>query len=197
MKCNDGGRYLENKPCDWSYTHQFLQRVAVRGSMLLDVGCGDGEKLSYLGSLFSRFVGVDLSLKRLKKAKERNVEAILGDARYLPIGTASFGTITCFHVIEHVYGDKGLLDEIYRVLKSGGLTLLVTPNRRRITSVVSLALRVFKPEMKFPMNPDHVFEYTEKDLQYLYFRRQNLRRFIYNPYFWGSDSIRQGDKFWG
>src|SRR5208282_6419691 len=41
---------------------------------------------------------------------------------------ASFDVVTLTDVIEHVPQPSGLLSEIYRVLRPGGVLLIVTPN---------------------------------------------------------------------
>jgi SAM-dependent methyltransferase len=50
-----------------------------------------------------------------------------GGGTCLPFRDQAFGTITALDVIEHVADDRGLLREMYRVLRPGGLLLLTVP----------------------------------------------------------------------
>jgi SAM-dependent methyltransferase len=54
----------------------------------------------------------------------------------LPFPDGFFGAVLAFEVLEHVDDDEGLLDEIARVLGSGGLFLMSTPVHRAKWSVL-------------------------------------------------------------
>ena len=56
----------------------------------------------------------------------------------------SIDFVVTFQVLEHIKNDKKFIQEIYRVLKSGGKLILTTPNRL----------------MSLSRNPWHVREYT-------------------------------------
>ena len=64
------------------------------------------------------------------------------------------------HVIEHVQNDLTSLNELYKVLKPGGVALINTPNRKRL---VRSFIEMFTEERVFPY-AEHVREYTESDL---------------------------------
>ncbi|MFK7748019.1 MAG: methyltransferase domain-containing protein [Kordia sp.] len=53
----------------------------------------------------------------------------------LPFGDNSFDTILCNHVLEHIPDDTKAMQELYRVLKPGGMAILQIPQdlRREIT----------------------------------------------------------------
>ena len=51
---------------------------------MLDVGCGDGEKISTHKDLVSEIIGLDIEPEKLKKAKERGIRTVLGTALKLP-----------------------------------------------------------------------------------------------------------------
>lgn len=61
----------------------------------------------------------------------------LGLNATFPLADASYDTVICTEVIEHITFDpsKGLLNEIHRILKKGGTLVLSTPN---ITSLDAL-----------------------------------------------------------
>lgn len=136
---------------------------------LLDIGCGDGRKISVFRDAVSSIVGTDVSIEALKVKASKDLAPVVCRGEHLPFKDSSFEAITCFHVIEHVAERERVLLEVYRVLKKDGWLLLVTPNRRRITSIYSrFLLRLFRPCFVYPMNPDHVFEFTRLDLRILF-----------------------------
>jgi ubiquinone/menaquinone biosynthesis C-methylase UbiE len=54
---------------------------------------------------------------------------VRGDARRLPFAGASFDSITCLDVLEHVPRPAEAILEWARVLRAGGLLILETPYR--------------------------------------------------------------------
>jgi ubiquinone/menaquinone biosynthesis C-methylase UbiE len=54
--------------------------------------------------------------------------AVEGDAEDLPFGTNRFDTVVMLEVLEHVSDPVATLAEVARVLHSGGVLLLSTPN---------------------------------------------------------------------
>lgn len=155
-----------HKHYDWEYSYEiFVKNIKNTNLLMLDVGCGNGEKASIFKSSVSGLVGIDLSMEFLKKACNRGLEVVLGDAGMLPFQNEAFDVITCFHVLEHVDNGLRVVKEIFRVLKNGSFFLLVTPNSRRITSIFTSLVRFLtRSRSKYPFNPDHVFEYTDTDL---------------------------------
>lgn len=103
---------------------------------VLDVGCGRGEWLELLREEGFTAQGVDVNEIQAAHCRELGLEVIAADAltylRGLP--DASFGVVTCFHVVEHLPLDKllALIHEMHRVLQPGGLLLCETPNPRNV-----------------------------------------------------------------
>ncbi len=133
---------------------------------VLDVGCGNGSKLSCFDSLIGQSVGIDLP-GEVSQVANNDLARVAGSADlFLPFPDNSFDAVTNFHVLEHLWERDRAIDEMYRVLKPKGWLILITPNRWRISALYSnLILKLFKPDLPHPMNPDHTFEYTREDLQ--------------------------------
>lgn len=102
--------------------------------IILDVGCGSGEDLSYLSKV-CRFTGCgsDLSLSQLKMASSNDplsrFKFVQADVQNLPFKNSSFDMVICSEVIEHLPEAKTCLKEIQGVLRDDGLLFLTTPSR--------------------------------------------------------------------
>jgi ubiquinone/menaquinone biosynthesis C-methylase UbiE len=107
-----------------------LQELARHGGAsagpILDVGCGTGGMLPYL-QRFDRAVGLDPAQEAAEACRTRAVPFVNGSATALPFADETFGTVTALDVIEHVPDHLGVLNEIYRVLRPGGLVLITVP----------------------------------------------------------------------
>jgi SAM-dependent methyltransferase len=154
---------------------------------VLDVGCGSGRKISCFGSLVGQSVGIDLPAE-VSQIGNCDLMRVAGNAdSFLPFPDDSFDAVTSFHVIEHLKERDMAIEEMFRVLKPGGWLLLLTPNRRRVTSLYSnFFLKILSPGLPYPypMNPDHTFEYARSDLQTA-FQKSKFR-------FWRMEAIFLG-----
>lgn len=95
--------------------------------MLLDVGCGEGARLT---GQVEYCVGIDIAEVELRRAKEKwpGFGFVLGDAQHLPFENEVFDRVLCSHIVEHVRQPKQLLQEVHRVMKGGGSLQLEFPN---------------------------------------------------------------------
>jgi SAM-dependent methyltransferase len=91
-----------------------------------------------------------VSLLRAKRAREKRVKVACGDGYHLPFPSQSFSVVLLVAVIEHTSRPWDVLQEARRVLKPGGVAVIVVPNDVTM-SVGRLLLR------KFPIRyPDHL-----------------------------------------
>ena len=146
---------------DWVACKEIISDLKLTAdSLILDVGSKDGEKAHYLITN-GQVLMSDISKKELSPF-------VLSDATKLPYSDNSFDLVTILHVIEHIKNHKEALQEIFRVLKKDGTALIVTPNEARFTKICSVILRTFAlSPNKYPLNPDHVLEYSGKGIENL------------------------------
>lgn len=102
------------------------------GDRFLDIGCGNGAFAILFGEIFGfrNLYGVDVSIEAVNQANERGVNAICADAdkEALPYDDGYFDVVFAGEVIEHLLNSDFMIDEIFRVLKLGGMCIVTTPN---------------------------------------------------------------------
>ena len=112
----------------------FAWQHVPRGSAAhLDFGCYHGAFLNTLkGKGIARLVGVDISQDAISNARERfpDLEIVhISKTVPLPFTDRSFTSITVLDVIEHVYEQHALLNELNRVLQDNGVLIVTVPGR--------------------------------------------------------------------
>jgi SAM-dependent methyltransferase len=96
---------------------------------LLEIGCGDGGFLQRMRLLGWKVQGIDFDAAAVALAQRKLGPSVrtgqLSEQMFPP---GHFDAIVMNHVIEHVDDPLGLLAEVHRILKPGGLFTCVTPN---------------------------------------------------------------------
>jgi SAM-dependent methyltransferase len=99
---------------------------------VLDVGCGVGNIHPQLKNKVARVAGVDVSGACVGIAMERNpsVQYSTYDGLHLPYSDGSFDVVFAICVFHHVPISEraGLVDEIHRTLRAGGLFVIFEHN---------------------------------------------------------------------
>lgn len=100
---------------------------------VLDVGASTGIIAGVLGREFGEVVGIDIDEGGLADARRfltgPNQELLRGDAMNMEFEDASFDVVVLNHVYEHVPDANRLFDEVWRVLRPGGIAYVGAPNR--------------------------------------------------------------------
>jgi ubiquinone/menaquinone biosynthesis C-methylase UbiE len=99
---------------------------------VLDIATGAGHTAAAFAPHVAKVVASDVTEEMLAEAKrlaERkglaNVEVVAAEAEHLPFDDASFDLVTC-RIAAHHFGDvPAFLDEVRRVLRTGGTFALV------------------------------------------------------------------------
>ncbi|CAB4960647.1 unannotated protein [freshwater metagenome] len=121
-------RLVGGQPYRWK-----IRRIA--NGNVLEVGCGIGRNLNFLGS---RAVGVDHNLMSIKVCRERGFTAYTPDEFLALPDTANrkFDTLLFSHVIEHLtFADaRALLHTYVEHLSPGGKLIMICPQKRGFAS---------------------------------------------------------------
>lgn len=111
------------------------------GGTLVDLCCASGSHLIDLSSDAVRAIGIDFAERYLEAAKvaaraagRDNVEFVQGDARQLPLATASVDLLYCFSALYTVPRVDEVVTEVGRVLRPGGHAVLDFGNRRSLNA---------------------------------------------------------------
>lgn len=102
----------------------------IKQGKVLDVGCAYGFVLKKFPDSFEKF-GLDISEHAIAETRKRLPEAILkvgGAEDKLPFTENFFDIVICNDVIEHLENPRAALENIKRVLKTGGVLYITTPN---------------------------------------------------------------------
>jgi SAM-dependent methyltransferase len=107
--------------------------------VLLDIGCGRGLETA---RVYRERVAFSIGLDRSEAVRENQTVAcqVCGDATSLPFGDETVDLAVCQELIEHLEAPQAFFREVARVLRPGGLFLLMTPNLLAWPTLVSRAL---------------------------------------------------------
>jgi len=152
-------------------------------SKFFEIGCGRCETLSAFSKLGLDVSGVDSS-KRAKEFAPKNISKleILDISKdKLPFEDNEFDVIFTKSVIEHISDPKFLITEIFRVLKPGGIFIVLTPDW-------------ISQMHTFYEDPTHVHPYQLKGLEDLFkmngFKNIKTEWFFYHELIWKSSFWR-------
>lgn len=101
---------------------------------VLDLGIGSGHcALSLVDAGWKNMYGFDIDAFYKSYFEEHGVKFATGDVQTdkLPYADNFFGAVISFHVVEHLMNGSNYIKEIKRVLKPGGVAIVVTPDWRK------------------------------------------------------------------
>lgn len=173
-----------------------------KGDLLLDLGAGAGRHAFESFRRGARVVAFDYDAAELKdvaglfaamrEAGEAGLEegslavTANGDALALPFPDNTFDRIICSEVLEHVSDDQVALDEVFRVLKPGGVVAATVPSWLPEQICWALSEEYHAPFVE----GGHVRIYTEPKLR-ARMRKAGLKpgtahhaHALHSPYWW-------------
>jgi ubiquinone/menaquinone biosynthesis C-methylase UbiE len=112
------------------------------GGEIIEIGCSMATDLLQLARLGMRATGVDLTEEGIKLAKVRfdmyGIPANLqvGDAENLPFNDNTFDAVYSFGVLHHTPDTQKSIDEARRVIKKGGLAVIMLYNTRSFNYII-------------------------------------------------------------
>lgn len=109
---------------------QGIKKYYPEAKAILDIGTADGLMLSRIKKKFpqAECVGLEYSQELINSCRDKNIKIIQGDAQNMALKNNSFDVAIATALIEHLDKPMKMLREIHRVLRSGGILILTTPN---------------------------------------------------------------------
>jgi SAM-dependent methyltransferase len=104
-----------------------LTRSGIEPGNALDIGAAGGGNTRVLRAHGYRPLALEYSAEGAGVARERGLDVIRADARYLPVTSGSMQLVTAFDILEHIDEDHLAAEEIFRVLSPGGTALIAVP----------------------------------------------------------------------
>jgi SAM-dependent methyltransferase len=118
---------LDAKPFDRELLADFAHLVGCQGTVI-DLGCGPGQVAAFLATHGVQMIGIDLSPGMVKRARQLHpgLDVRVGDMLDLDFDDESLAGVAAFYSIIHIPRDdvRGVLTELRRMLRPGGLLLL-------------------------------------------------------------------------
>lgn len=135
---------------------EFVDRFKLRGSSILEVGCGDGGFLVALRAAGANVMGVEPSDEQRKLAHSHGLcvepGVLVADST---LSCTPFDAIVTRQVFEHVEDMRGFLAAIRAHLKPGGVGLVEVPNLDTL----------LRDDRFFDFIPEHVNYFSTRTLR--------------------------------
>lgn len=128
------------------------------GARLLDLGCGNGQFLTWARDMGWQVVGIDPDPEAVRVAKQNGLDVRLGGLETILADTERFDIITLCHVIEHLHSPQVALGKCFDLLKRNGTIWLETPN------LDSIGHSNFGPHWRGLEPPRHLVLFTHASM---------------------------------
>jgi SAM-dependent methyltransferase len=126
------------------------------GARLLEVGCGNGSRLTLLRDRGYVVEGQEVAPAGAAAASALGLTVHLGHLESLALPEGAYDILVMNHVLEHVRDPVAFLRQCRRLLRPGGRLVSIQPNG------ASLAHRVFGPDWVGLDPPRHLHVFTPR-----------------------------------
>ncbi|MHC9538806.1 MAG: class I SAM-dependent methyltransferase [Vulcanimicrobiota bacterium] len=156
----------------WTILDAFIQHLRYRkvipfiprDSILVDLGCGDGNFLWHVRHRIRTGHGIDNGVDGPKEIE--NISILPGNVNEkMPVEDDFSDVVTAIALLEHLTEPGVFIGEIYRILKPGGLCVMTTPSPAGRPILEFLAFRLGVISVKYIEDHKHYFpEHELRDL---------------------------------
>lgn len=131
----------------------------VKDKVILDIASGEGYGSNLLAASAKSVIGVDIDKEAISKAKTKyqksNLTFKTGSADKIPVDDHSIDVLISFETIEHHDKHLEMFSEIKRVLKTDGILIMSSPDKKYYTDIPN------------KINPFHVKELYLEEFEQL------------------------------
>lgn len=160
---------IENKRYELEpFIHQCTQFTRWHGKKVLEVGCGIGTDFLQFARAGADLYGIDLSSHSVELVEKRlklyglNAKVLIDDVENLLFEDSSFDLVYSWGVIHHTPDTQKAINEIYRVLKPEGKTIVMIYHKFSLLALRIILLRGIPTGELFTKGFQYVIsKYTE------------------------------------
>ncbi len=106
---------------------------------ILDIACGEGYGSFLISKNAASVIGVDIDCNVIaqasKKYIKKNLSFIQGTTSNIPVADNSIDVVVSFETIEHHNEHEKMFEEIKRVLKSNGVLIISSPEKKYYSDI--------------------------------------------------------------
>ena len=128
---------------------------------ILDIGCGEGNFLSYLDSKKFDKTGIEINNEGYKATKIKGINVFNQDISGVNFDGKKFDVISLWHVLEHIKEPKLLFENIKKNLNNNGIVIFQIPNTG------SIGFKYGKKNWFHMDSPRHLMLYNIKSVKKL------------------------------
>lgn len=162
IKKNDPVSWMYQKARNFSISRKFrLLKRHIKGSKVLDIGCGTGEFLSYLKHHNLHVTGMEPNSGAREFAIQTHGLTVYENPDQIAEAGLKFDAITLWHVLEHIHDLNATLVKIGRILNQHGVLIIAVPNCE------SWDARHFGPYWAAYDVPRHLYHFTAATMKLL------------------------------
>ncbi len=139
-------------------TVEHLHRYAIAkdfvyNKVILDIASGEGYGSYLLSKNASKVIGVDIDEETVfeaqKKYINKNLSFTVGSADKIPVDSNSIDVVVSFETIEHHDKHEEMFLEIKRVLKSNGILIMSSPDKKYYSDIPNFKNKFHVKELYF------------------------------------------------
>lgn len=149
------------------YLQKLLKNKNKSAINLLDVGCGNGFFLEAAREMgIGHLSGVEPGRESVKKAPNWLQKKIkIGILKKGIFKSKSFDVVCCFHTLDHIVNPNIFLQEVFSLLKVGGMALFIVHNTD------GLSVKLFGERSPI-FDIEHVYLFNKKNLPQLFIKNK-------------------------
>ncbi len=144
-----------------------LSRHKHPAGILLDAGCRDGGLQDRAQALWGKlqYMGIDIVQHHIDHAQSHGRNCSVMDFCKLQHGDSSVAVVYSHHSLEHLWDSAAACRESFRVLKNGGLFIVVVPVNEKnlggnlITELTEIGFTVLDNHEQEEIKPGNVVQY--------------------------------------
>ena len=135
-----------------------IEEILQRKGKILDVGCAVGQFLNICVESGWEAIGIELNSEERAHCKSFGLEVVGEPLRENLFSYESFDAVAMWEVLEHTPFPRQILQCTHKLLKPGGVLLIVVPN------VDSLAAQILQEKCNMFFGMSHITMFNDKIL---------------------------------